>query len=439
MVDVRRSTSATERALLHGTRRATRALYGKPSRAATRCRTGTETLRDFVRVMPVEYKQAVDARSATTCERHTALWVIHKGSSRCVARARRGSPSSSACGTGASSTRRCRTTRFAAQGARCMDCGVPFCQGDTGCPVHNVIPEWNDLVSRGRWREATDVLHSTNNFPELTGRLCPAPCESACVLSLIDQPVTIRTHRAGDRRSRVRRRMDRARSRRVARPGVASRIVGSGPAGLAAAQQLRRARPRRDRVRDAPIASAACCATAFQTSNSRRRCSIDDSSSSRPRASNFETGVDVGTESAAAELRRDFDAVPARRRRTVGARPRVSRSRARRHSSRDGVPHATESARRGRIAIRRVDDCGRGKHVVIIGGGDTGSDCAGTCLRQGATSVTQFELMPQPPADARGLDAVAALADAAPDVARARGGVRARLGGRDDAFSGDER
>src|ERR687885_2705487 len=126
-----------------------------------------------------------------------------------------------------------------AQGARCMDCGVPFCQGDTGCPVRNVIPEWNDLVYRGRWREALDALHATNNFPEFTGRLCPAPCESACVLGLIDQPVAIRhieqaiADRGFDEGWVRPLPPPRATGRRVA-------VVGSGPAGLAAAQELRR-------------------------------------------------------------------------------------------------------------------------------------------------------------------------------------------------------
>ena len=129
-----------------------------------------------------------------------------------------------------------------------MDCGVPFCQSDTGCPVHNVIPEWNELVHRGKWRDAAEVLHSTNNFPEFTGRLCPAPCESACVLSLIDQPVTIRNIEQSivDRAFRegwiAPRPPRRESGRRVA-------VIGSGPAGLAAAQQLRRVGPRGDRVR----------------------------------------------------------------------------------------------------------------------------------------------------------------------------------------------
>jgi glutamate synthase (NADPH) small chain len=126
-----------------------------------------------------------------------------------------------------------------ANGARCMDCGVPFCQGDTGCPVRNIIPEWNDLVYRGRWREALDTLHATNNFPELTGRLCPAPCESACVLGIVERPVAIRNieQAIADRGFAsgwiTPRPPERDTGRRVA-------VVGSGPAGLAAAQELRR-------------------------------------------------------------------------------------------------------------------------------------------------------------------------------------------------------
>src|SRR5688500_2275832 len=126
-----------------------------------------------------------------------------------------------------------------AQGARCMDCGVPFCQGDTGCPVHNVIPDWNDLVYRGRWRDALDALHATNNFPELTGRLCPAPCESACVLGLVDRPVAIRSIEQAI--------ADRGFAEGWVAPQPPARetggrvaVVGSGPAGLAAAQELRR-------------------------------------------------------------------------------------------------------------------------------------------------------------------------------------------------------
>ena len=200
--------------------------------------------------------------------------------------ARRARPWTIACSTGASSTRRCRRATSATQGARCMDCGVPFCQGDTGCPVRNVIPEWNDLVQRGEWREAFDSLHATNNFPELTGRLCPAPCESACVLALIDHPVAIRTS-----------------SRAIADRGFAEGLGDT--AGAAQRDRTPRrgrsvpdppASPPRSSCADSatasscsrkPIALAACCATEFLISSSRNRCSIAVSRSSWPRASYF--------------------------------------------------------------------------------------------------------------------------------------------------------
>ena len=139
---------------------------------------------------------------------------------------------------------------FRTQGARCMDCGVPFCQGDTGCPVQNVIPEWNALVQQGRWQEASLALHATNNFPELTGRLCPAPCESACVLGLIEQPVAIRNIEQAIADKSFSRRLGRAASAGAPDSGYRVAVVGSGPAGLAAAQQLRRLGPRRGRVRE---------------------------------------------------------------------------------------------------------------------------------------------------------------------------------------------
>jgi glutamate synthase (NADPH/NADH) small chain len=193
-----------------------------------------------------------------------------------------------------------------AQGARCMDCGIPFCQGDTGCPVRNLIPEWNDLVSRGRWRDALDALHATNNFPELTGRLCPAPCESACVLGLVDRPVAIRNieQAIADRGFAegwiAPRPPARDTGRRVA-------VVGSGPAGLAAAQELRRfghavvVYERSDRVGgllrygipdfklekqvlDRRLAQLEA-EGASPTSSSRSRCSTAGSRSSRRRAS----------------------------------------------------------------------------------------------------------------------------------------------------------
>ena len=163
-----------------------------------------------------------------------------------------------------------------------MDCGVPFCQGDTGCPVHNLIPEWNDLVLRGEWREAIESLHSTNNFPELTGRLCPAPCESACVLGIINDPVAIRT---SSRRSPIAHspKAGSCRSRRVARPGSASRSSDQGrrvwlPRSSCVASATTSSYSR------SPIASAACCATASPISSSRSRCSIGGSTSWAPKA-----------------------------------------------------------------------------------------------------------------------------------------------------------
>ena len=279
------------------------------------------------------------------------------------------------------------------QGARCMDCGVPFCQGDTGCPVRNLIPEWNDLVFRGRWREASDVLHSTNNFPELTGRLCPAPCESACVLGLINDPVSIRTIEQSI--------VDRAFTEGWIAPKPPRRetgrniaIVGSGPAGLAAAQQLRR---------------LGHSVTVFEKSDrvgGLLRYGIPDFKLEKAVLDRrldqlvaegvvFKTGVDVGVDISATELRARFDAVllaagaPLARDLDVPGRDLGG--------IRLAMDFLEEQNRRvagGEVASETAD----GKHVVIIGGGDTGSDCAATALRQGAQSVTQFELLSRPPA-----------------------------------------
>jgi glutamate synthase (NADPH/NADH) small chain len=281
------------------------------------------------------------------------------------------------------------------QASRCMDCGVPFCQSDTGCPVQNVIPEWNELVRSGRWRDASNVLHSTNNFPELTGRLCPAPCESACVLSLIDQPVAIRTieqaiaDRAFAEGWVVPQPPRRETGRRVA-------IVGSGPAGLAAAQQLRRAghavtvferaaRPGgllRYGIPDFKLE---------KTTLDRRLAQL------RAEGVVFRTGVSVGADVSVPELRRDFDAV------CVATGASVARDIDVPGRGLHGIHLAMTflAQQNMRVASEPIPPASeisaRDKHVVIIGGGDTGSDCAGTALRQGAASVTQFELMPRPP------------------------------------------
>jgi glutamate synthase (NADPH/NADH) small chain len=281
------------------------------------------------------------------------------------------------------------------QGARCMDCGVPFCQGDTGCPVRNVIPEWNGLVSGGRWREALEALHATNNFPEFTGRLCPAPCESACVLGLIEQPVAIRhvEQAIADRgfdEGWVTPHLPRAETgRRVA-------VVGSGPAGLAAAQQLRR---RGHAVVVFEKADRVGGLLRYGIPEFKMEKAVLDRRLAQLEAEGvvFRTSVNVGEDVTVEELRRDFDAVCL----ACGAEaarelPVPGRELQGIHTA---MEFLTQQNRRlaGDVIDPALDITARGKRVVIIGGGDTGSDCAGTCHRQGAESVIQFEWNPQPP------------------------------------------
>ena len=286
------------------------------------------------------------------------------------------------------------------QGARCMDCGVPFCQGDTGCPVRNLIPEWNDLVYRGRWREASDALHSTNNFPEFTGRLCPAPCESACVLGIIEQPVAIRNieQSIADRgfaEGWIAPRPPRTESgHRVA-------VLGSGPAGLAAAQQLRRLGhavtvfDKADRVGGL---------LRYGIPEFKMEKSVLDRRIAQLVAEGvvFRTGVHVGVDVSASALRDEFDAVVL----AMGAeRPRELQVPGRElrgvHLAMDFL---VQQNRRnaGDVVPEWEEITATGKRVVIIGGGDTGSDCAGTALRQGAASVMQFELLERPPNERAG-------------------------------------
>ncbi len=285
-----------------------------------------------------------------------------------------------------------------AQGARCMDCGVPFCQSDSGCPVQNMIPDWNDLVHRGRWQDALKMLHSTNNFPEFTGRLCPAPCESACVLGIIDDPVSIRViewniiDRGFDQGWVAPVLPERNTGKRVA-------VIGSGPAGLAAAQQLRRLGhsvtlfERDDRIGGL---------LRYGIPDFKMEKSVIDRRLEQMRAEGveFKTGVDVGKDVTAEELRRQFDAVCL----AIGAmQPRELSVPGREldgiHLAMDYLTQqnrlvAGDSLRPGE---RRIT--AQGKRVVIIGGGDTGSDCLGTTHRQGAAEVHQFEILPQPPPD----------------------------------------
>ncbi len=280
-----------------------------------------------------------------------------------------------------------------AQAARCMDCGVPFCH--RACPLGNVIPEWNDLVWRGRWREAADRLHATNNFPEFTGRLCPAPCEAACVLAIADHPVTIEhieeeiAERAFAAGWVVPAAPAPPTGRRVA-------VVGSGPAGLAAAQQLVRAGhevvvyERADRA--GGLLRYGIPAFKLEKWVLERR--LDQL---RAEGVRFETGVEVGPELDPRALRARVDALVL----AAGApRPRdlavPGRELAGIHQAMEYLPLANR-VQEGDLARSPIS--ARGRRVVIIGGGDTGADCLGTAHRQGAVSVHQLEIMPRPPDD----------------------------------------
>ncbi len=283
-----------------------------------------------------------------------------------------------------------------AQASRCMDCGIPFCH--QGCPLGNVIPEFNDLVHRGRLDDAARVLHATNNFPEVTGRVCPAPCEASCVLNIDDAPVTIKdvertiamavfAEGAGGGLEPV---------RAAARTGKRVAIVGSGPAGLAAAQQL--ARCGHDVTvfeRDDRIGGL----LRYGIPDFKMEKEILDRRIAQMTAEGvvFETKVDVGMTLGKDELLARFDAVVL----CIGAG--VPRDLIVPGRELDGVSFAMPflEQQNRRVAGDLVADEGAilatGKHVVVIGGGDTGSDCVGTSIRQGAASVTQLELMPKPP------------------------------------------
>src|SRR3954470_6104737 len=281
------------------------------------------------------------------------------------------------------------------QAARCMDCGVPFCQGDTGCPVRNIIPEWNALVQRGDWRQALDSLQATNNFPELTGRLCPAPCESACVLGVVNDPVAIRhiEQTIADRGFSEGWVVPRA-PRRAS--GFSVAVIGSGPAGLAAAQQLRRfghdvvVFEKSERIGGLLRYGI----PEFKLQKSVLDLRLDQLEAEGVQ---FRTGVDVGESISVKELRAQFDAICV----TTGAG--AARELDVPGRELNGIHLAMDflTAQNRRLesggALTEIEEA-RDRRVVIIGGGDTGSDCAGTSLRQGAQSVKQCELLPQPPA-----------------------------------------
>jgi glutamate synthase (NADPH/NADH) small chain len=279
------------------------------------------------------------------------------------------------------------------QAARCMDCGVPFCH--TGCPVNNIIPDWNDLVYREHWKDAIRVLHSTNNFPEFTGRICPAPCEAACVLGINEPPVTIKVIE--------KRIVEHAWQEGWIKPeppetrsGKKVAVVGSGPAGLAAAQQLNRAGhwvtlfEKADRI--GGLLRYGIPDFKLEKHVLDRR--LEQMAAEGVR---FQTGAHVGVSVPAEDLRKEFDAILL----TGGAEnPRDLKVPGRElkgiHFAMEFLPQQNK-----RNAGDSVPDqiLAAGKRVVIIGGGDTGADCLGTCHRQKAKSILQFEIMPLPPQD----------------------------------------
>ncbi|MGE5131461.1 MAG: glutamate synthase subunit beta [Gemmatimonadota bacterium] len=292
-------------------------------------------------------------------------------------------------------------TEFAAgklerQAGRCMDCGIPFCHN--GCPLGNLIPEWNDLVWRQDWREAAERLHATNNFPEFTGRLCPAPCESACVLGINADPVTIKqveveiVNRAWDEGW-----VEPQPPAPATLTGRKVAVVGSGPAGLAAAQQLTRAGHTVtvfERA-DAPGGLLRYGIPEFKMEKRHLDRRLDQM---RAEGTGFRCGVNVGVDLTVAQLREEYDAVVLAGGATIPrGLPVPGAGLDGIHQAMDYLPLANRAAAaEGRGAEPAIS--ARGRHVVIIGGGDTGADCLGTAHRQGAASVTQIEIMPRPPA-----------------------------------------
>ena len=283
--------------------------------------------------------------------------------------------------------------KLAAQGARCMDCGIPFC--NTGCPLGNLIPDWNDHVFRNDYKRAIVALHATKNFPEFTGRVCPAPCEAACVLGINDDPVSIKLIERSI--------ADRAFAEQFVVPqppktrtGKKVAVIGSGPAGLAAAQQLNRAGhsvtlfERDDRI--GGLLTYGIPDFKMEKSLVARRVE-----QMQAEGVVFKTSVNVGHDVTADDLKKQFDAV------VLAMGSRMPRDLPIPGRELKGVHYAmdflTQQNRRvaGDVVPDDIAILAGGKRVVVIGGGDTGSDCIGTSHRQGAVSVTSFEIMPRPP------------------------------------------
>lgn len=285
------------------------------------------------------------------------------------------------------------------QAARCMDCGIPYCHGPTGCPVHNQIPDWNDLVYNGDWDEAIRNLHSTNNFPEWTGRICPAPCEEACTLNLEDIPVAIKTVEQAI--------ADKAYESGFVRPyppehktGKTVAIIGSGPAGMAAAQQLGRA-GHQVHVYERESKPGGLMRYGIPDFKIEKHYIDRRVEQMEGEGVTFHCGVNVGVDKPVEELLAEYDAVlycgGSERPRPAGI-PGADLE-----GVHDAMPYLVQQNRRvGGEEIQSVawasdPILAGGKHVVVVGGGDTASDCVGTAFRQGAVRVTQLDIRPRPP------------------------------------------
>jgi len=290
------------------------------------------------------------------------------------------------------------------QGARCMDCGVPFCHTGkmmegltTGCPLHNLIPEWNDLIFKGRWREAIDRLHRTNNFPEVTGRVCPAPCEGSCVLGINAPPVTIKVNECAI--------ADHAflhgwvvAAPPTFRTGKKVAVVGSGPAGLACAAELNRAGhlvtvfERDDRIGGLLMYGIPAMKLDKAIVDRRIKILAEEGIVFRP---NVEVGKGLPTD----QLRKEFDAIALCGGSTVPRDlPVEGRNLGGVHFAMEFLTANTKHLLDGAKAEAGLISA-KGKHVIVIGGGDTGTDCVGTSLRHGCKSLVQLELLPRPPAE----------------------------------------
>ncbi|MEN8214004.1 MAG: glutamate synthase subunit beta [Pseudomonadota bacterium] len=283
-------------------------------------------------------------------------------------------------------------SELSTQGARCMDCGIPFCH--QGCPVNNLIPDWNDLVYHGLWQEALEVLHSTNNFPEVTGRICPAPCQESCTLNIQDMPVTIKTIECAI--------VDKGWEQGWITPQVAAHksgkrvaVVGSGPAGMACSQQLVRAGHVVELFEKEPGIGGLM---RFGIPDYKLDKSLLERRRQQMEAEGvvFHTNTHIGVDIPASQLLDQYDAVVL----TGGAeQPRDLEIPGR---ELDGIHFAMDFLKANTKWVQGIHGqeqviSAKGKHVVVIGGGDTGSDCIGTSTRHGAASVTQIEILPQPP------------------------------------------